>query len=130
MSSAHGKFTTTNLFTLANYYGVSLEALANRLEDLELLPTGSWARLRDRGIKVRKVQQELGLQETAHRSDQLPVHYQHLAIDALEQGKITEGRFADFLQVDRLEARRIAEELRNHSAAMDEEIIGLELRPA
>ena len=130
MSSVHGKFTTTNLFTLANYYGVSLEALANRLEDLALLPTGSWARLRDRGIKVRKVQQDLGLQETAHRSDQLPVHYQHLAIDALEQGKITEGRFADFLEVDRLEARRIAEELRNHSAGIDDEIISLELRPA
>ena len=130
MSSVHGKFTTTNLFTLANYYGVSLEALANRLEDLALLPTGSWARLRDRGIKVRKVQQDLGLQETAHRSDQLPVHYQHLAIDALEQGKITEGRFADFLEVDRLEARRIAEELRNHSAGIDDEMISLELRPA
>ena len=130
MSSVHGKFTTTNLFTLANYYGVSLEALALRMEGMALLPTGTWDRLRVRGIKVRKVQQDLGLQETAHRSDQLPVHYQHLAIDALEQGKITEGRFADFLEVDRLEARRIAEELRNHSAGIDDEIISLELRPA
>jgi len=130
MSSVHGKFTTTNLFTLANYYGVSLEALALRMEGMALLRTGTWDRLRDRGIKVRKVQQDLGLQETAHRSDQLPVHYQHLAIDALEQGKITEGRFADFLEVDRLEARRIAEELRNHSAGIDDEIISLELRPA
>jgi Zn-dependent peptidase ImmA (M78 family)/DNA-binding XRE family transcriptional regulator len=130
MSSVHGKFTTTNLFTLANYYGVSLEALALRMEGMALLRTGTWDRLRDRGIKVRKVQQDLGLQETAHRSDQLPVHYQHLAIDALEQGKITEGRFADFLEVDRLEARRIAEELRNHSPGVDDEIISLELRPA
>ena len=130
MSSAHGKFTTTNLFTLANFYGVSIEALALRMEGMALLPTGTWDRLRIRGIKVRKVQQDLGLQETAHRSDQLPVHYQHLAIDALEQGKITEGRFADFLEVDRLEARRIAEELRNHSPGADDEIISLELRPA
>jgi Zn-dependent peptidase ImmA (M78 family)/DNA-binding XRE family transcriptional regulator len=130
MSSVHGKFTTTNLFTLANYYGVSLEALALRMEGMALLRTGTWDRLRDRGIKVRKVQQDLGLQETAHRSDQLPVHYQHLAIDALEQGKITEGCFADFLEVDRLEARRIAEELRNHSPEIDDEIISLELRPA
>jgi Zn-dependent peptidase ImmA (M78 family)/DNA-binding XRE family transcriptional regulator len=130
MSSVHGKFTTTNLFTLANYYGVSLEALTLRMEGMALLRTGTWDRLRDRGIKVRKVQQDLGLQETAHRSDQLPVHYQHLAIDALEQGKITEGRFADFLEVDRIEARRIAEELRNHSAGIDDEIISLELRPA
>ena len=130
MSSDHGKFTTTNLFTLANFYGVSIEALALRMEGMALLPTGTWDRLRIRGIKVRKVQQDLGLQETAHRSDQLPVHYQHLAIDALEQGKITEGRFADFLEVDRLEARRIAEELRNHSPGVDDEIISLELRPA
>jgi Zn-dependent peptidase ImmA (M78 family)/DNA-binding XRE family transcriptional regulator len=130
MSSAHGKFTTTNLFTLANYYGVSIEALAYRMEGMALLPTGTWDRLRDRGIKVRKVQQELGLQESAHREDKLPAHYQHLAIDALEQGMITEGRFADFLEVDRLEARRIAEALRNHSAAIDHEPMGLDLRPA
>ena len=130
LSCAHGTFTTTNLFSLAHYYGVSIEALALRLEGLALLPTGTWDRLRDRGIKVRKVQQELGLQESDHRSEQLPVHYQHLAIDALEQGKITEGRFADFLEVDRLEARRIAEKLRNHSARMVEEAMGLDLWPA
>lgn len=130
MSSAHGKFTTTNLFTLANYYGVSIEALALRMEGMALLPTGTWDRLRDRGIRVRKVQQELGLQESTHREDKLPAHYQHLAIDALEQGMITEGRFADFLEVDRLEARRIAEALRNHSAAIDHEPMGLDLRPA
>ncbi len=130
LSCDHGKFTTTNLFSLAHYYGVSIEALAYRMEGLALLPTGTWDRLRDRGIKVRKVQQDLGLQEFSHRSYQLPVHYQHLAIDALEQGKITEGRFADFLEVDRLEARRIAEELRNHSERMVEESMGLDLRPA
>ena len=130
MSSVHGKFTTTNLFTLANYYGVSLEALALRMEGMALLRTGTWDRLRDRGIKVRKVQQDLDLKEAAHRSDQLPVHYQLLAINALEQGKITEGRFADFLQVDRLEARRIAEKLSNHSERVVEESMSLDLRPA
>lgn len=130
LSSAHGSFTTTNLFSLAQYYGVSIEALAYRLEGLTLLPTGTWDRLRDRGIKVRKVQQDLGLQEATHRSDQLPVHYQLLAIDALEQGKITEGRFADFLQVDRLEARRIAEELRDPSERIVEGSMSLDLRPA
>jgi Zn-dependent peptidase ImmA (M78 family)/DNA-binding XRE family transcriptional regulator len=130
LSSARGSFTTTNLFSLAHYYGVSLEALAYRLEGLALLPTGTWDRLRDRGIKVRKVQQDLGLQEAAHHSDQLPFHYQLLAIDALEQGKITEGRFAEFLQVDRLEARRIAEKLSNHSERVVEESLSLDLRPA
>jgi Zn-dependent peptidase ImmA (M78 family)/DNA-binding XRE family transcriptional regulator len=130
MSSSHGKFTTTDLFTLANYYGVSIEALSYRLEGLSLLPTGTWDRLRDRGIKVRKVQQDLGLQQTTHRSDQLPVHFQNLAIDALEQGKITEGRFAHFLQVNRLEARRIALVLRHHSTGVDDDALNLDLQPA
>ncbi|WP_293070547.1 hypothetical protein [Okeania sp. SIO2B3] len=44
----------------------------------------------------------------------IPVYYQHLAIEALDLGLITEGRFADFLNVDRLEARRIANSFKSH----------------
>lgn len=130
MYRAHGKFTPTNLFTLAHYYGVSVEALVYRLEEMELLPSGTWDRLRDRGLKVRKVQQEFGLDEIPQRTDMVPTHYQHLAIEALDQGLITEGRFADFLSVDRLEARRIAEALREYSSGMMEEGTHLDLRQA
>ena len=130
MYQAHGKFTPTNLFTLAHYYGVSIEALVNRLEAMKLLPSGTWERLRNRGLKVRKVQQELGLKEIPQRTDMIPVHYQHLAIEALDQGLITEGRFADFLSVDRLEARRIADALREYSSGMTEESTHLDLRQA
>lgn len=120
---ASGKFTPASLFTLANYYGVSVEALARRLENMELLRTGTYEKLRDRGLKVRKVQEELGLQEIPQRSDLAPTHYQHLAIEALDRGLITEGRFADFLRVDRLEARRIAEMLRERSGGtMESEV--------
>lgn len=130
MYRAHGKFTPTNLFTLAHYYGVSVEALVYRLEEMELLPSGTWDRLRDRGLKVRKVQQELGLNKIPQRTDMVPIHYQHLAIEALDQGFITEGRFADFLSVDRLEARRIAEALREYSSGIMEEATHLDLRQA
>jgi Zn-dependent peptidase ImmA (M78 family)/DNA-binding XRE family transcriptional regulator len=128
MYRAHGKFTPTNLFTLAHYYGVSVQALVYRLEEMELVPSGTWDRLSDRGLKVRKVQQELGLSEIPQRTDMAPVHYQHLAIEALDQGLITEGRFADFLNVDRLESRRIAESLREYSSGMVEESAHLDLR--
>jgi hypothetical protein len=56
-----------------------------------------------------------------------PIHYQHLAIEALDRGLITEGRFASFLGVDRLEARRIAESLSEHSSGMLEEVANLDL---
>ena len=130
MYRTHGKFTPTNLFTLAHYYGVSIEALVYRLEGMELLPSGTWDRLRDRGLKVKKVQQELGLEEITQRADILPIHYQYLAIEALEQGLITEGRFAEFLGVDRLEARRIAESLRKYSSGILDESAHLDLRQA
>ena len=130
MHRSHGKFTPTNLFTLAHYYGVSVSALVYRLEDLELLPSGTWDRLRDRGLKVRKVQQELGLEAIMQRTDVTPIHYQHLAIEALDQGLITEGRFANFLDIDRLEARRLAEVLREHSSGTLEDITHLDLRQA
>ncbi|CAC5345971.1 MULTISPECIES: helix-turn-helix domain-containing protein [Planktothrix] len=128
MYQTHGKFTPTNLFTLAHYYGVSIEALGNRLESIKLIPSGTVDRLRDRGLKVRKVQQELGLEEIPQRTDMLPIHYQYLAIEAFDQGLITEGRFANFLGVDRIEARRIAELLRDYSSGMIEEIAHLDLR--
>jgi Zn-dependent peptidase ImmA (M78 family)/DNA-binding XRE family transcriptional regulator len=128
MYRTHGKFTPTNLFTLAHYYGVSVETLVYRLEEMELLPTGTGDKLRDRGLKVRKVQEELGLEQIPQRIDMMPLHYQHLAIEALDQGLITEGRFADFLSVNRLEARRIAEALREHSSGMMEEDTNFDLR--
>ncbi|EAW37300.1 ImmA/IrrE family metallo-endopeptidase [Lyngbya sp. PCC 8106] len=127
-SVQQGKFTPTNLFTLAHYYGVSVQALVYRLEEMELLPSGTWERLRDRGLKVRKVQQELGLEEIPKRIDMAPIHYQHLAIEAFDQALITEGRFADFLDVDRLLARRIAEKLREYSSGMTEETTDIDLR--
>jgi len=125
---ANGKFTPSNLFTLANYYGVSVEALARRLENMELLRTGTYEKLRDRGLKVREVQQELDLKEIPQRADIAPTHYQHLAIEALDRGLITEGRFADFLRVDRLEARRIAQMLRERSGGSMEEEVDFDLR--
>jgi Zn-dependent peptidase ImmA (M78 family) len=128
MYRTHGKFTPTNLFTLAHQYGVSVEALIYRLQEIELLPSGTWDKLRDRGLKVRKVQQEISLKEIPQRIDVMPLHYQHLAIEALDRGLITEGRFADFLCVDRLEARRIAEALREYSSGMMEESTDFDLR--
>lgn len=122
-----GKFTPTDLFTLAHYYGVSVMAMTLRLEEMKLLPSGTWE-LKIRGLKVRETQKNLNLEQLPQRSDLNPVHYQHLAIEALDQGLITEGQFAKFLSVNRLEARRIAELLREYSSEISEENGNLDLR--
>src|SRR5947209_3049183 len=110
------KITPADLCTLAHYYGVSVAAMTLRLEDLKLLPTGIWDKLRERGFKVREAQQQLALGAIPAREEKLPVRYQYLAVDAFDRGLITEGQFARFLEVDRVEARYIAEILRQHTS--------------
>ena len=106
-----GKPTVADLFNLANYFGVALEALATRLEDLRLLPSGTWQNTRDRGLKVREAQAQLGLGAIPARDSVLPLRFQVLAVEALQRELITEGRFARILGVNRLEARQVFEML-------------------
>lgn len=115
------KPTIGDLCVLANYYGVSLSALVRRLEDLGVAPGGTWERLRDRGIKVREAQEQLGLPPIPEQSQLLPLRYQYLAVEAFEEDKISEGMLARFLRVDRLEARQIAHVLASHTSDVTHE---------
>ena len=106
------QFTLAELFLLAHDYGVSVEAMTLRLEELRLLQPGLWNKLKAGGLKIRDAQRELGLPLIPGNDDLLPRHYQHLALAALERALITEGQFAHFLRVDRLAARQRLESLR------------------
>jgi Zn-dependent peptidase ImmA (M78 family)/DNA-binding XRE family transcriptional regulator len=123
-----GKITPADLCTLAHYYGVSVAAITLRLEDLNLLPTGIWDKLREGGFKVREAQRQLGLAAIPARDEKLPIRYQYLAVDAFDRALISEGQFARFLGVDRLEARRVAEILRQHTQGVtDDSTIDLDM---
>jgi Zn-dependent peptidase ImmA (M78 family)/DNA-binding XRE family transcriptional regulator len=123
-----GKITPADLCTLAHYYGVSVAAITLRLEDLNLLPTGIWDKLREGGFKVREAQRQLGLGAIPARDEKLPIRYHYLAVDAFDQALISEGQFAKFLGVDRLEARRVAEILRQHTQGVtDDTTINLDM---
>jgi Zn-dependent peptidase ImmA (M78 family) len=120
--------TPADLCILADYFGVSVAAMARRLEDMKLLPTGTWDTLKERGSKVRKAQEKLGIQPEGSSDPMLPRRYQYLALEALDEGDITEGQFADFLRVERLKARTIAEALREHAEGItDEDLVDLDL---
>lgn len=109
---AKSKVTPTDLSILAHYFGVSFEALILRLEGMKLLPTGTLDKLRAGGFKIHEAQKELGLTPLPAQESVLPLRYQYLALEALDRELITEGRFARLMQLDRLEARRLAELLR------------------
>ena len=50
----------------------------------------------------------------------LPMRYLYLATEAYQRADLSEGQFARFLRMDRLEARRIAHELASREVVSDE----------
>lgn len=117
---AGGKVTAAEVCRLAHYYFVSVEAMMLRLEVLRLLPRGTWERLRDRGFKVREAQELLGLSPHPHDDQPFPVRYRLLAVQAYQDGQLTEGELARLLRVDRVEARRTVQQL-THPPHLQEE---------
>ncbi len=118
--AADGKFTAAEICRLAHFYFVSVETMMLRLEELRLLPGGTWARLRDRGFKVREAQRQLGLSPHPRDERVLPLRYQYLAARAYEEEKLTEGELARLLRVDRVAARRLIQELTQSWLLRDE----------
>lgn len=103
-----GKFTVTDLLTIGDMYGVGVETISLRLEELKLLPTGTWNNIKSRGFKVREAQEKLGLRlKEIERGDKYPIRYKKLAIDALENTLISEEKFCELLGVSIFEARDI-----------------------
>jgi Zn-dependent peptidase ImmA (M78 family)/DNA-binding XRE family transcriptional regulator len=107
-----GKVTLVDLCVLAHFYGVSMQALVLRLEELRLISAGKWAELQHDGLKVRDLQARAGVEPLTERDHRYPLRYQLLAVEALDNGVISEGQFAQFLELSRVESRRQAELLR------------------
>jgi Zn-dependent peptidase ImmA (M78 family)/transcriptional regulator with XRE-family HTH domain len=96
-----GDITPADLCTLADYYDISLEALTLRLEDLDLLPPGTWERLKATGFRVREAQALLNLSGPRQESaDALPTRYERLAVAAYRRGDLSQGRLAKILRTD------------------------------
>jgi Zn-dependent peptidase ImmA (M78 family)/transcriptional regulator with XRE-family HTH domain len=123
-SRSRGTFTPTDLCTLALFYFVSVEAMTLRLEELRLLPGGTWERLRTAGFKVQEAKDLLHLQPREVSDQKVPSRYTYLAVEAFNNELITEGQLAHFLRADRLEARRIVADFTNRTVVSDEGIVG------
>lgn len=106
-----GPITPADVLVLAQLYRVSFQAMTLRLEELRLLPPGTWDRLRDDDFKPNAARELLGLQPLAPELSQLPPRYKALAVQAYNADRISEGRLADVLRTDRISARRCVEEL-------------------
>lgn len=90
--------THGDLGRLAHFYAVSVEAMTRRLEDLRLIPSGTWDRLRQEG-------QPLGLEAVYTDDEPFSSRYVALAVEAWQQESLSEGQLAQILRTDRLGAR-------------------------
>jgi len=114
-----GNISVMDVCRVAHYYFVSVEAMMLRLEELGVLPKGTWKLQRNRGFKVREAQEHLDL--PPHPSDNrlLPLHYEFLAARAYEAENLTEGQLARFLRTDRVSARITLQKLSHAVHVLD-----------
>ena len=106
-----GGITHGELCRLAHFYAVSVEAMVRRLEELRLVPAGTWDRLRREGRPIGDARGLLGLAFHAAEDEILPARFVALAVEAWQKGDLSEGQLARFLRTDRLGARETVQRL-------------------
>ena len=102
-----GRFTPIDLYGLAQTFGVSFQAMAWRLEELELLPKGTYEKIRDSKLRPRELSQHDTQSPHVESREELglPERYVALAISAFDQGLLSELEFARYLEQDVTDAR-------------------------
>lgn len=107
-----GDFKVADLCRMADHFGVSLMAMSLRLEGLGLIPRGSWDGISESRVPVATLKQGAGVDavQDYEAGDPYPQRYKLLAVQAFEEGKISEGQLAKLLRCSRIEAREIVEQ--------------------
>jgi Zn-dependent peptidase ImmA (M78 family)/transcriptional regulator with XRE-family HTH domain len=108
-----GKFTPVDLHAMARAFGVSFEAMARRLEELKLLPRGSYEKIVRSSLRVSELGAP-GPRGPAGPAAELgvPERYLELAISAYERALLSESELAEVLGTDVATVRSVYERAR------------------
>lgn len=106
-----GVITPADVLVLCQLYSVSFQAMVLRLEDLKMLPAGTWEHLHQEGFKPQAARKLADLPLSKPERPILPLRYEVLAVQAYTKELLSEGRLAQFLRVDRVGARSRVQEL-------------------
>ena len=99
-------FSPRHLILMAHAFHVSPPAMCRRLEDLRILPGGTWDSLHERGFSGEHARSVLG-DRSAEALGGTPPRLWFLASEAYRLGLKSEGQLADMLVMDRLEVREL-----------------------
>lgn len=105
--STTGDFQVADLCRLKHFYFVSLEAMTLRVEQLGLIPKGTWKSLKEVKFRPRKAEVMLGLPSHPIDDGAVPERYKYLAVHAYERGEIGDSDLAHYLRCDIATAREI-----------------------
>ena len=108
-----GDFSVGELVKLKHHYYVSMEAMALRLESLDLLKPGTWGQLKEKGLPLQEADAQLGFTVQASSEPQYPDRYKFLAVHAFASGELSEKELAKFLCCDIWDARQVIQTTRN-----------------
>jgi Zn-dependent peptidase ImmA (M78 family)/transcriptional regulator with XRE-family HTH domain len=112
--------TPADVLSLSHLYRVSFQAMTWRLEELKLLPAGTWESLKEKGFKPREAAKLLGIEQSAGSPGGLPLRYEALAVQAFLEDRISEGQLAERLVIDRVGARERVVALTTQPVASEE----------
>lgn len=103
-----GRFTPVDLLALARFFEVPFRAMSLRLEELRLLPQGSYAKIVASQLRSGEHgRSSARVPNGAAPRRMLPERYVALAVAAYDQELLSEGELAAYLETDLAEARRI-----------------------
>src|SRR6266849_587491 len=106
---SENRFDVRELILLAHQFGVATEAMCRRLEELTLLPQGTWDSIRDRGFASDLERSAIGEVSVQPKPPLIPPRLAYLASIALDRELLSEGQLCDLLAVDRPELREALE---------------------
>jgi Zn-dependent peptidase ImmA (M78 family)/DNA-binding XRE family transcriptional regulator len=102
-----GDFQVADLCRMKHYYFVSLEAMTLRVEQLGLIPKGTWEHLKESRFAPRKAEAILGLPSHPINDSTVPDRFRSLAVQAYEWGELGDSDLAHYLRCDVVTAREI-----------------------
>ncbi len=131
-----GKFTAIDLHGLGTTFGVSFQAMALRLEELRLLPRGSYEKIVRSRLRPQDLAAPSEEPSTKPRGVRLglPDRYVALAISAYDKELLSESEFAEALATDVAAARDVYQHRRRipveDGMQLDVDFTGADLRTA
>ncbi|MCP4702378.1 MAG: ImmA/IrrE family metallo-endopeptidase [Gammaproteobacteria bacterium] len=115
-----GGFSARGLIYLTAAFHVSLEAMSRRLEQLQLLASGTYEMLKERGLNAQTVREVLGQAPDSAR----PYLSRHalIALEAYEKELISEGELAKMLCMGRVEVRELLDSVQALSDSLRDSV--------